>query len=290
MKKLLVIGGNGLLGNAIIAHAHKNYSVFGTYNKKEFKGGFKLDVTNRKEVFDLIGKIKPDFVIDTHTAHTDFAEKYKEEAWRINVDGTRNVSEACKEAMSKYVFISSEDVFDGEKDRYYETDTLNPVNYYGKTKAISELMLEILDIDHITVRLSFLYGGQSSIDKKSFLFFILEKLRNGKEIDVITDESGSPTLADNAAEVLLRLCEINAIGTFNVVGPNNITKYEFAVLIASKFGLNKNLIKPRQRTNTSKSTQRARKILLDTTKVQKLTGIKLVGVEEGLEKLAKVGI
>ena len=290
MKKILVIGGRGLLGSALMERGQSEFEIIGTTNKTLEPNYAKLEVRDRYSVFKLVNKIRPDIVIDTHTVHTDFCETHKEEAWEINVSGTRNVVEAAADVGAKYIFISSEDIFDGTKPKYYETDEPKPINYYGKTKAIAERVVTTLNSNFIIVRSSFLYGPKSSTGKKSFLFFIIEQLRKEKRIDVMTDEFGSPTFSYNLADVILKLCKLNARGIFHVVGSDNISKYEFAKLIARNFSLNESLIRPTTRNNIIKTAPRAQRIILDTTKVKSIAKIKLLGANEGLSKLSKTGV
>lgn len=161
MERLLVIGCSGLLGSRLTEAAKDGYEVYGTYNLHGItaENAFRLDVTNRESTFKLINRLKPDCVVDTHALNNlDYCETHIEEAWRVNVDGTRNVAEACKNFGSKYIFLSTDDVFDGKKLRYTEKDKPHPLNYYARTKLASEYMLAALDINCLIARTSVLYG------------------------------------------------------------------------------------------------------------------------------------
>lgn len=142
MEKLIITGASGLLGSKIVnlAKAKKDYRAIPLHNTKPlYSNSLKLDITNRKEVFDLFRKIKPDVVI--HTAaetNVDRCETQKELSWKINVEGTRNIAEACSKTGAKMVYVSTDYVFDGEKGLYTEEDKPNPVNHYGITKLEGE--------------------------------------------------------------------------------------------------------------------------------------------------------
>lgn len=289
MEKVLIIGVSGLLGSRAYEIGKERYKIFGTYNRHEIKGEnfFRLDVTKRRDVFKLIEKIKPDLVLDTHSiTNVDYCETHKEEAWLVNVDGTKNVAEACKTFGLKMIFISTDYVFDGKKLEYGEKDKPHPLNYYGKTKAIGEKILEILDVNHIIARTAVLYG-KGGYGKKSFVSWVLENLKSEKEINVVVDQFNNPTFADNLASLLFKLYEKDASGLFHVVGKNCISRYEFALKIADTFGLNKKLIKPITTPELNQIAVRPKKLNLSTRKLERVVGEKPVGVDEGLKILKR---
>lgn len=285
MEKLLVIGASGLLGRKLMEVGKSNYKVYGTYfsHKIELENTFPLDVTKRQKVFNLVEKIKPDLVIDTHSiTNVDYCELHPEEAWLVNVEGTKNVAEACKTFGCKMIFISSDYVFDGKKGSYSEKDKPKPLNYYGKTKAIGEKLIQIIDVNHITARTAVLYGI-GGFGKQSFVSWVLENLKAGKEIRVVIDQFNNPTLADNLAEILFKLYEKDAFGLFHVVGKDNVSRYEFALKTAEIFGLNKDLIKPITTPELRQAAIRPRKLELSIKKLQRFLGITPIGIEEGLK-------
>src|SRR3989338_1141605 len=143
MKKLLVTGGSGLLGAAIVYELHKYFEVYATYHNNQITSKhascIKLDLTNKDEAERLIEKIKPDIII--HTAamtDVDLCELKPELAKKINVGATEHIANACKKEGIKLVHISTDYVFDGEKGNYKESDRMNPVDIYAKTKAEAE--------------------------------------------------------------------------------------------------------------------------------------------------------
>jgi dTDP-4-dehydrorhamnose reductase len=289
MKRILIVGASGLLGTKLYEIAKDKYEVFGTYHSHEMKGEtfFKLDVTSRKEVFSLFEKLKPNVVFDFHSiTDVDYCELHPEEAWLVNVDGTKNIAEASKTFGAKMFFISSDYVFDGKKTNYSEKDKPNPLNFYGKTKAVAEKVVEFLVPDFIIARTAVLYG-LGGLGKKPFPLWVLENLKEGKEIKVVIDQFNNPTLADNLAEILLKLYEKNASGLFHVVGKDNVSRYEFAMKVAEIFGINKNLIKPITSPELRQAALRTRKLELSTRKLQRILDIVPVGIEEGLKIIKK---
>lgn len=287
MNKVLIIGISGLLGSRAFEVGKDKYKVYGTFNTHKIKGDnfFELDVTKRKKVFEVIEKIKPDLVIDTHALHNvDYCETHPEEAWLVNVDGTRNVAEACKKIGCKMVFISTDYVFDGEKLKYSEKDKPRPLNYYAKTKLIAERVLDALDVNYIIARTAVLYG-KGGMGKLNFVLWTIQKLRNREKIRIVTDQLNNPTFADNLAEILFALYEKDAKGIFHTVGKDCLSRYEFALKIAEIFDLDSKLIQPITTPELNQIALRPRRVDLNTEKVKRVTGIEPLGVKEGLEIL-----
>lgn len=287
MKKILVIGASGLLGNTLMTIGKDRYKMFGTFNthKPEGNAFFPLDVTDREKTFKLIENLKPDLVIDTHALHNvDYCELHPEEAWKVNVEGTKNVAEACRIFSCKYVFISTDYVFDGLKTTpYSEKDKPNPLNYYGKTKLIAEKTVETLLTDYLILRTAVLFGT-GGLGKIPYAVWLIEKLKGGEEVKAVVDQYNNPTLVDNLAEMIFALFEKDKTGLFHATGKTNLNRYEFSMLIAESFGLNKSLIKPVTSAELNQIAKRPYKVNLNTSKIEKATGVEALTIEEALKK------
>jgi dTDP-4-dehydrorhamnose reductase len=287
MEKLLIIGISGLVGSRFAELEKGNYEIYGTYNEHEIKGKniFKLDTTDRDTTFRLIEKIKPRYIIDTHAiSNVDYCELHPEEAWRVNVDGARNVAEASKKYAAKYIFFSTDYVFDGSKLSYTEKDKPRPLNYYAKTKLAVEYMLFALDINYITIRTAVIYGS-SGMNKVSFPLWVINKLKNNEKIKVVTDQYNKPTFADNLIEIINKLIEKDENGIFHVTGSELINRFDFAKKIAKEFQLNEKLIEQTTSAELNQVAKRPSTLNLATDKVERVTKIKPIGVDEGLKML-----
>ena len=289
MDKLLVIGGSGLLGSKVLEMGIDKYEIYSTYSTHKIPGkdNLRLDVTDRNDVASTIEQIKPDFVIDTHALHNvDYCELHKEEAWNVNVDGTRNVAEASKLAGAKYVFISTDYVFDGKKLDYTEKDKPNPLNYYAMTKLVAEEMLDILSVNHITIRTSVVYG-KGGLGKTPFVLWLCEKLRNRETVSIVADQHNNPTLVDSVVESIFRLFKNDSTGLFHVTGSECLSRYNFSIHIANKFGLDTKLIKMVTTPQLNQVAKRPEKVKINTGKVERITGLKMLSVDQGLDILKK---
>jgi len=297
--KLLVVGGSGLLGFKAAELAARKFETFATYNFRPTKlqdcRFFRLDKTNRSDTLTLVNKLKPDVVIDTAALHNvNYCETHRDEAWKVNVEGTRNVAEACREVGAKMIFISTDYVFDGRKRFYTEEDTPNPLHYYAKTKLEGEHVVKEAGIVYAIARPSVIYGWnpgelaglQSSSGKSvNFVVWAINKLKRKEEINIVTDQYSSPTLADNLAEVLLVLSKSGKQGVYHTAGKTCINRFSFAKKIAEIFGLDDGLIKPVTSDVFKQVAERPKLCCLDVSKAERELGVRFLTVEEGLMKM-----
>lgn len=242
-----------------------------------------MDISDRVRVFDVVGNVRPDIIVHA-AAETDVdrCESEREIAWKVNVDGTKNLAEAALCVGAKIVYVSTDYVFDGEKGLYREDDKMNPINYYGATKLEGERFTQQTTKEHAIVRTSVLYGWHPS--KKNFVSWVLDSLRKGQTTMVVDDHWNSPTLADNLAETILRIVENDAHGVYHVAGKERIDRFRFAVKIAEHFNLEKSLLKPIQmRDLKAWVARRPRDSSLQVEKAERDLGVKLLDVDQGLK-------
>ncbi len=287
MDKVLVVGASGMLGTRAIEMYGRAYDMFGTYHthKLDAKNMFHLDVTKRVEVNALVEKIKPDLIIDTHTLpNVDYCELHPDEAWEINVNGTKNVAEAAKTLGAKYVYISTDTVFDGKKLEYSEKDKPNPMNYYSKTKWIGELILEALNVNYIVLRSAVLYGKGGS-GKVPFALWLVDQLKRKQQVKIVVDQSENPTFVDNLVDVLFKLFKDDATGIFHATGSECMSRYEFSKTIAKAFNLDSKYINPITTPELHQVAPRPGRVKMNTGKVERATGMHMMGPEEGLKLL-----
>ena len=203
MQELFVTGASGLLGSRMVEPAKHNYEVIPLHNTRPLhSNSLRLDITNLSEVLSLFNKLKPHMVIHTASeTNVDKCETRKEQAWRINVEGTRNIAFACSKVGAKLVYISTDYVFDGEKGNYTEQDKPNSINYYGVTKSEGESQVVQHCKNYAILRTSVLYGWHPW--KQNFATWVINELKQNKEITVVEDHYNTPTLADNLAEMAI---------------------------------------------------------------------------------------
>lgn len=286
MKRILIIGASGLLGNRMMNLWANDYSISGTYNRHKIdsQNAYSLNVLQKGAVSRMAKRIKPDLIVDTHgISSVDYCESHKEEASRINVEGTKNIAEAAKDSGSKYVFLSTDGIFDGRKTGpYSESDEPHPLNHYGVTKLLAERAIESIDLDHMIVRTSTLFGKGGSRQPPSFANWVIEQLGQSRSINVVTDQYSNPTYTDNLCEFILKLYERDTTGIFHVAGKDTISRFEFANRIADVFELDKSLIAPVTTEALGQRVKKPLRIGLDISKAEKAASIKGIGIDQAL--------
>jgi len=300
--RILVIGGGGQVGTKIIEQAKNQFAVYATYQARrppiDESKSFHVDKTNRQAVLNLFEKLEPEVAIDTAALHNvDYCETHRDEAWTVNVEGTRNVAEACKKYGSRMIFVSTDYVFDGVKGNYTEDDTTNPINHYGVTKLEAERTIAQTLSDYVIARPSVIYGyvpisqRQSSSGKPlNFAMWLAQKLRNEEPLKIVTDQYGSPTLADSLAETLLKLAQSDKTGVYHTAGGTRLNRYEFAVKIAKKLKFKATLITPIMTSQLKQAAMRPMDSSLSVEKIEIHLGLRMPTIDEALEKFKRQSV
>lgn len=286
--KLLVIG-NGLTGNKILQKvARKGITGIGTWfnTEKETKyKQYKLDKTEKKSVFELIKKVKPNVVVDTGAKHNvDGCEREPEKSLRINVEGSENIAKASEKYGSNMLFISTDYVFDGKSDvKYRETDVPNPTSIYAKHKLEAEkIVIETVE-DAIVIRPSIIYGWDPV--KDNFVTWAYKELKKGNNINIVDDQYNNPTLADELADMIISLIENKCRGIYHTAGSECLNRYEFTLEIAEVFGLDKSLVNPIKTKDLNQLAERPMKCCMDINKITKVIKRRPLSPIEGLAEM-----
>lgn len=223
--KILVTGSNGMLGSDIVKIFSKTYEVVGV-TRQDF------DITDSQASLEYIKSMKPDVII--HSAaytNVDGCESNIDIAYKVNALGTRNIAVACNEVNASMVYISSDYVYDGNKNSpYYEYDMTNPISVYGKSKLEGENFIKSLCRKYYIVRTSWLFGKHG----KNFIQTMLTLANDKKTISVVDDQVGSPTYTEDLAKALLELILKPAYGIYHITNEDfcswyDLTKYIFQV-------------------------------------------------------------
>lgn len=246
--KALVFGGSGLVGSRFIDLNKENFDIYSPNTTL-------VDILDSQQVFKEIEKVDPQIVIN-FAAFTDVQEAEKEKdqkdnlCFRLNVTGAKNVSAGCSKFGKKLIHISTDYVFEGEREEraYTEDDKPNPKNWYGQTKFYGEEEVKKSETGFVIVRISMPYVAHYTL-KKDVARFFLDNLRLKKEVSAIIDQKITPTLSDDIANALAKISsalsmEINKSKLYHVSVTNNTTPFDFATLIAEAFNLDASLIKP----------------------------------------------
>ncbi len=286
--KILIVGASGFLGKKFIKILGEKNEVYGTYHKRKVEGFFHLERANAEDVDMLVGKINPDVVIDANgMSSMDGCEVDLEGNWKSNVEGTKNIAIVCEKLRKKFVFISTDAVFDGTKsDKYKENSERRAINYYSEAKIAAEKFIESNLKDFLILRPSTLYGYNGIKEETGFANFVFSNLSDGKEINIVTDQFACPTLIDDVAIAIEKLLEKNQRGIFHIVGSECLSKYDFAMKIAEIFSFEKNKIKPSLLKEIKFEALRSKHLNLSIEKIKSL-GISMRNIDEGVREMKK---
>lgn len=284
--RLLVIGGTGLVGNALVrAWKERGGQVTAaTYHCHPGPGFRALDMQEEPAVRRLLEDIKPDFVsVPAANPYVDYCELHPEETRRTNVAGTLNVARACADAGVPMVFYSSDYVFDGVKGAYSEEDSVSPLNEYGRQKTEAEQAVLAASPRNIVVRTAGAYGWQW--EPKNFVLQIIANLKAGKRQKAAGDVRFSPTYVENLAGVVADLLEGGRAGLFHAVGADFMSRADFARLAAETFGLDAFLIEEVSFRDYNPPAKRPQNASLITERVRRVVSTPLWGARRGLEHM-----
>jgi len=288
-RPLLIIGGTGLLGLALIKRRPGKLKIIPTYAHYEPKKGCdqlkfaKLDITHKNEVNLFITKLNPYVVIHAASmGNVDFCEKNKQTAYQVNVKGTENIISACNKTNSKIIFISSNAVFSGNEAPYSETSQVSPINYYGKTKVLGEEIIKQSKLNYTIVRLVLMYGWNYKKERSNAVTWLLKKLKNKEKVKIVNDTYVNPVLNIQAADAIWRIVTLDKKGLFHVGGAERTNRYDFARLTADVFKYDKNLIKPVSSNYFQDITKRMHDTTYNTQKMEKELKIRPLTLREGL--------
>jgi dTDP-4-dehydrorhamnose reductase len=225
----MVMGAGGMLGHDVMRVAEQaGHDALGLTRED-------LDITESAAVEEAVLSEQPEAIINCAAwTDVDGAESDLEGATAVNGGGAANVAAAADRIGSKVVFPSTDYVFDGTKERpYLESDEVNPLSAYGKSKLAGEIETAARNPRHFIVRASWLFG----VNGKNFVDTMLDLGRTLDEVVVVKDQIGCPTYTGHLAEGLVRLVEWGDYGVYHMAGAGDCSWYEFAIEIFRQAGI-----------------------------------------------------
>lgn len=268
MKKILVVGGNGQLGNCI----KKIAPDFELDYEFIFTDSQLLDVTDEDQVNSFFYDNKPDFCINASAfTAVDLAEKEKEKAFAVNTDGVAYLAQACKEYNTVFIHVSTDYVFDGETNLCYsEDDFTSPIGVYGESKLKGEELALDANSKTIILRTSWLYSEFN----KNFVKTMLHLFSQKEELGIVADQFGQPTNANDLADAIMNIIETpqKSYGIFHFSNYPETTWFEFAQKIAelSKSSIKLNALTTEQYPTPAKRPKRSTMCLDKIEEVYKI--------------------
>ncbi|MHB0754038.1 SDR family oxidoreductase [Polaribacter sp. M15] len=278
MRKVIITGSNGLLGQSLVALLLKEvekYQVFG-FSRGENRSGrddfnyVSIDLTQEENLKKTIREIQPHFIINTAAMTlVDDCELAKEACDVLNIDVVQWLAEISEELNIHVIHLSTDFIFDGEKGYYKETDTPNPLSYYGLSKVKSEKVLIDSNINFTILRTILVYGKVFSMSRSNIVLWVKSMLEQGKEITIVDDQFRMPTFVDDLALACKITMDKNAKGIFHISSKELLSVYEIAQQVAEVFELDQGLIKPISSTTLNQTAKRPPKTGFDLSKTNK---------------------
>lgn len=268
MKKIVVIGSNGQLGNCI----RKIAPDFELDYEFVFADSQTVDITNEDQVSTFFNNEKPDFCINA-SAYTavDLAEKESEKAFAVNANGVAHLAQACVDHKAILIHVSTDYVFDGETNLgYSEDDFTNPIGVYGESKLKGEELALEINPKTIILRTSWLYSEFN----KNFVKTMLNLFPQKDELGIVSDQYGQPTNANDLAEAIMNIIDApkKTFGVFHFSNYPETTWFEFAKKIAefSKSSVKLNPLTTEQYPTPAKRPKRSTMCLDKIEEVYKI--------------------
>lgn len=206
-------------------------------------------------------------------------------AWLVNVVGTEHIVAGAQKTGKKVIYISTDFVFNGTKENYTEEDEPDPVNWYGRTKYEGEERVAGLGASGVIVRIAYPYRSRYEL-KKDFVRRILEKLKNGEQLQGVTDHIFTPTFIDDIASALSVLFQKDTGGIYHVAGSQSMSVYEAIRLIARTFGFSPHLSPVTREIYFQDKAFRPSRLVLKNDRIGEL-GVSMKTFEEGLREVKK---
>lgn len=230
---VLVIGAGGRLGREFMDRLSSLDDLTGLNHVQ-------CDVTDSLAVERAALELQPTAVINCAAmSRVDECEKDRDQAYRINVLGARNVAHAAYKVAAKVVHFSTDYVFDGTADRpYTEWDTPNPINWYGRTKLMSEEAVQCANPDSLVLRVANVYGAHGD----NTVTAVVRSAQAGMPLTLAGDQIMSPTSASELVQQTMLLIQRGAVGTYHAAGRGQTSRHEFAQSVATILGLDVQLV------------------------------------------------
>jgi len=284
--KILATGLSGLVGSRI------EELLIDKYQFENLSLDTGVDITDSEKIISSITSSNASLVLhlaaktDVDGCQKDMSQGTNGQAWKINVEGTKNVINACARSGKKLIYVSTDFVFDGKKEKpYSEEDTPSPINWYGQTKYEGEKLVTKSSLSWVILRIAYPY--RADFPKRDFVRVLIDKLKNREKLRLVTDHIMTPTFIDGLSNVLDSIIRNNSTGIFHAVGSQFVSPFEAGVIISNIFGFDKNLLQKTTREEFFKNrAPRPFNLALKNDKIQKL-GIRMKTLREGILEIKK---
>jgi dTDP-4-dehydrorhamnose reductase len=232
-----------------------------------------IDITREKETIEKIREVQPQVIINCAAyTNVDQCETNRDQAFLVNAEGTKHVARASYEVKARFVHLSTDYVFDGTASApYREVDIPNPMSVYGQSKLQGENYIRQIGGDHLIIRTAWLYGPRG----KNFVEAILGQAAEGRQIQVVNDQKGSPTFTRDLSQAIKGLLPIPEQGIFHLSNSGSCTWFEFALKILEEGGFKGVAVRAISSDELGRPAKRPAYSILDNSRYERISGKKM---------------
>jgi dTDP-4-dehydrorhamnose reductase len=281
----LITGAQGFLG-ANLGHFLKGRAnrigvARGEARSFQYNEFISLDLSRLDGIHDAVRLARPEVIVHAAALSSHEAcESDPELAQRMNTEATERLAQAAEEVGARFILISTDAVFDGQRGNYRESDAVNPFSVYGQTKLEGEQRAADAT-NALILRTNFF--GWSPTGSRSILEFFVNELSAGNQVSGFTDFSVTSMYAQHLAQAIWELAHTDATGIVNVASRDSLSKYEFGTKVADRFNLPSGLITP-VASDPNAIPARSRDLSLNTERLASILGSPAPSQEEGIQQ------
>jgi dTDP-4-dehydrorhamnose reductase len=286
--RLFITGISGLLGLNVALVARERVEVGGSFFSHPVSADgldvYAADARDQDAMTRVLERARPDVILHTvGLSNVDGCEDDPEHAYELNVATAREGARLARACGARFIHVSTDHLFDGERAWRREDDALAPRNVYAKTKGEAEHAVLREHPDALVVRTNF-YGWGTSV-RTSFSDWVLRGLTEGRPLTMFADVHFTPILVNDLAELLLSLIEAKASGLIHVAGGERVSKYEYAVRAAEVFGLSADRVRAVPADSVMLRAPRPRDMSLACGRAETILGRPMPSLRDGLLRL-----
>ena len=289
--KIMILGANGFTGRRILKRLSSKHQVLACSLHPDIlpEEGYEFHILDMQSVDAtdaLLNNFRPDVIINASAMSVvDYCEQHPEEAYALNVTAVKHLAEYSQSNSCRLIHLSTDFVFDGTAtEAYTETDTTNPINYYGKTKQWSEEVIEQACTNYAIARIEVVYGKPFNGQHGNIVHLVKTRLENGQSIRVVSDQFRSPTWVEDIARAIESLLSDKYQGIYHICGGETMSVADIAYRVAKHFGLDTSLIQPVTTDEMNEVTPRPLFSPMNTEKALKEFGYQPSRLEEGFKE------
>jgi len=293
-KRILIIGSSGLVGGTLLSSRPKVpffiTPSFHSYIPDEYKNtGLKLDITDSLSIGEGLKVAEPDCVVNLSCTNVADCEKDPDSAYKVQVDGVRDLARVSKELNIRLIHFSSDMVYSGNKGTPYTLyDEPDPLSVYGRTKLEGEKAIQEVGGNYVIAR-SALVLGRGRFRKGGFLDWMVEKVHKNVRLPLFVDQLRTPIIVDDLVDVIFRLAGSSFSGILLIGGEEGVNRVEIGKKLLTAMGKPHEMIKPISIDSIASSVPLQRDLRLDNSRLKEVIGKeRFIRIEEYFRRLGKI--